>query len=182
MNILQMKSDYTLDIAPEAMTIEVFSKIFKRDKSKDKDIALKELSYIWFMSDIKSDFFIHSDDIRHEEILKVINLPKAWKADSLIVDAIDFYKSRKSISQVLLEDAYAGIHKLSKYVRNIDLTEEDDNGKLKHDAKKLADIIKTIPDLVDALKTAEQSIIKEEKEAKGFVGSRQKNLFEDGII
>ena len=43
-------------VSPEALLIPEFEEIYKRDKSKDKAKAIKELSYIYFISDYKSPY------------------------------------------------------------------------------------------------------------------------------
>ena len=45
-----------VEIKPESLLIYPFSEIWKRDKSKDKSKAFKEITYIWFYSDFDSPF------------------------------------------------------------------------------------------------------------------------------
>lgn len=175
---MNAKGDLTIE--PELLAIPAFKKIIDKDKSKDKDEAMKVFSYIYFMYSMKSDFQFHTnEEERHGEICSFLKL-KNFKVDGDVGEAIKIYQSlSRTVSSELLKSALIAIDKLSQYVRNVDLTEEDKNGKLKHDANKLKDLIKSIPDLHNSLKTTEEAILKEKEDGKKFVGSKKKNTFED---
>ena len=49
-----------------------------------------------------------------------------------------------------------------------------------HDPKKISDILKIMPDLNKSLKELEKQVKAEEDEVSGLVGSKTKNIFEDG--
>ena len=185
MNLFQMK-DYKLEIQPEAYGIEVFKKIWDRDKSKDKSKALEELAYVYFMSDYKSDFSeILDPDEKEAEIRRSCITQKKWEPDILIQDAINFYlKMQEKVSLRLLDDARNGINKLSKYMRDINFDEVlmNDKGEVKpkHDIKKFADTVKQIPAILDALKQLEDAVKKEQDAEKGLRGGRKKGMYADG--
>ena len=48
------------------------------------------------------------------------------------------------------------------------------------DPKKISDILKIMPDLNKSLKELEKQVKAEEDEVSGLVGSKTKNIFEDG--
>ena len=106
MNLFQFKRDsYEVTFSEETLVISVFKKILTRDKSKSKDMAIKELSFIYFYSDITSPYQGIIDlNARKEEIIKDIELPKNWKIDSIIGDAIEFYKSRSKTYAIRIND------------------------------------------------------------------------------
>lgn len=183
MRLLQMKN-HVLDIAPEALSIRAFRALWDRDKSKDKKVALAELSYVWFMRSRESDFnYILDDEGRSEEVQKVIvGLPKNWKPDSKIKEAEEEYtKLSTTVISKLFDNARAAVERISIFLGNVDPSEKDRMGKYLFDAKKIADTIKTVPDLAEALDNAEKMMVKKE-EGSNVRGSKTKSTFEDGDL
>ena len=97
---------------------------------------------------------------------------------------MEFYKKRsRTVTSRLLEDAYLAVSKVSEYLRDINLndTTTDKRGivRPKHDVKKVADTIKLIPQLLDALRAAEKAYLKEQVDLEGkSKGSKTFNIFE----
>lgn len=185
MNLFEMK-DYKLQIHPEAYGLQPFKKILDRDKSKDKKIALEELSYIYFMTDYTSDFMnIIDEKERNKEVIKSTITIKDWKPDKDVEEALKFYEERQyTIKLGLLWDARHGISKLSHYLRDINFEENEINDKTgevkpKHDIKKYADTIKQIPGILEALDTLEEAVKKERDVQKGLRGGREKGMYAD---
>jgi len=52
-NLITLEQN-VLQIAPEALVVQEFHKIWKRDKTKTKDRALRELAYIYHTTDFQS--------------------------------------------------------------------------------------------------------------------------------
>lgn len=75
----------------EALLIYPFKDIWERDKSKNKEFAIEEFSYIEFMSSMKrSNPFRQYENPRKEEVVrKEVISRKDWKPDKLIKDAIN---------------------------------------------------------------------------------------------
>ena len=51
------------------MTILEFGELVSRDKTKGKNRASKELAYVYFMEDHRSQFAVYGKDERHGEVL-----------------------------------------------------------------------------------------------------------------
>mgnify|MGYP003635823735 CR=1 FL=1 len=183
MQLFELK-DFALTWSPQALSLKVFGDLWKRDKTKDKEIANGELAFIFYFTDGRSDFNnILDEDTRVKEILEQIGgLPNGWKPDAKVKVAIDFYKERtKTISSMLLEDAEYAVGKVSKFLRNVNLDEKTDKGAYLNDAKKITDTIKTLPAVVDSLQETKKKVQKELNEASGARGSIEKGIFEDDI-
>lgn len=184
MNLFEM-NNYKLQIQPEAYSIFPFKKIWDRDKSKDKKIALEELAYVYFMADFTSDFAdILNPEEKHKEVMRSVISDPNWKPDESIIEAVKFYVERqRTIALTLLEDAKHGISKLSSYLRDINFndTETDKSGEVKpkHDIKKFADTIRQIPAIIGALKELEDTVKKEREAEKGLRGGKQKGMYAD---
>ena len=92
MNLFELK-DWKLQVADAAWGLEPFKKILDRDKSKDKGTALKEMLFIYYFSDLQSDYVsIANEEERVDKIKKDILLPDSWGTDPVLFVAIDFYK------------------------------------------------------------------------------------------
>jgi len=183
MQLFELK-DYALTWSPQALSLKVFGDLWKRDKTKSKDIANGELAFIFYFADGRSDFNnILDEDTRIKEILEQIGgLPEDWKPDAKVKVAIDFYKEKtKTVSSVLLEDAQHAVGKLSKFLRDVNLTEKTEKGAYLNDAKKISDTLKTLPSVVDSLQETAKKVKKELQEASGARGSVEKGMFEDDM-
>lgn len=185
MNLFEMKN-YKLQIQPEAYALTPFKIIWDRDKTKDKKVAIEELSYIYFMTDYASDYSnILDEEERSKEVKNGCISNKKWEPDKVIKDAIKFYEDRQhTIKLGLLQDARHGIRNLSSYLRNVNFEEVEINektGEVKpvHDAKKYADTIKQIPAILEALDTLEEAVKKERDVQKGLRGNREKPMYAD---
>ena len=169
---------------PETLMLIPFRKIWDRDKSKNKTIALAELSTIFFYSDFKSDFYDMLDETEKLEQIKsyVVGLPKDWKPDEVFNEAVKFYKERsQTLSTKLLDSARKGVDKISKYLENVDLDKVDKQGKLLFNAKQFSDTIKGAGDMTESLNKLEQQVKKELTEKKNSIGQKTMNVFENGI-
>ena len=123
---------YEVEIEPEALMLAPFKAIYDRDKSKDKSMAKQELAYIYFMEDPRSDYqYLVDSEVRNDEVIKGLGMPKGWKADKVIERALTFYGSFKPMSAGLLEDTRYFVNNLRKKLRAMDFYEKDDKGKIK---------------------------------------------------
>lgn len=171
---------YNITFEPELLTLKVFKKLFMRDKTKDKSKFIQELGYIYFMEDPRSDYqYITNLDERSAAIIEGEGLPSNWKVDTLLQDAIDYYKSFKSTSALLLEDTRVAVDKLRCQLRNIDLNETDDRGKPIYTLNVVVSTIKQVPSLVKDLDEAEKAIAKEIMQSDKVRGSAEKSMYED---
>ena len=186
MNLIELTSDYKLQIDPAAYMLGPFKKLWDRDKSKTKDKALKELAYVFYSCDYKSPYFGNtSPEERDIEVKRHVFNDETATVDNLVVEAQEFYKERqKTFSLVLLEDAMTGIGKLSKYLKDINFYENEINERTgevrpKHDIKKYADTVKTIPDILKSLTALKEAVQKEQESESGLRGGREKGMYAD---
>lgn len=176
MRLFTLDTDYNVLWEPQILMIDEFSKIFKRDRSKGKLKANKELSFIWFYSDIRSDYQINTDPIERTKAIKAdLKLPTEWKIDKVIQGGIDYYeKMSTSITANILKDSMYVAEELSSKMKKA-VDEDLEIGEI----SKLLDGIKKMPEVIKALQKAEQSVLKELKDRQDKMGSKEKALFED---
>lgn len=171
---------YNLTFEPELLTLKVFKRLFSRDRTKDKSKFLQELGYIYFMEDPRSDYQYITDPIeRSKAIIIGEGLSDNWKVDSLLQEAIDYYKSFKPTAALLLEDTRVAVDKLREQLRDIDLSATDDKGKPIYTLNVVVSTIKQVPSLVKDLDEAERAIAKELVQNDKIRGSAEKSMYED---
>lgn len=171
---------YNLTFEPEILTLKVFKRLFIRDKTKDKSKFLQELGYIYFMLDPRSDYmYITDEDERSKAIITGEGLSDTWKVDSILQDAMDYYKSFRPTSALLLEDTRVAVDKLREALRSINITETDDKGRPIYTLNTIVATIKQVPSLVKDLDDAERAISKEIVQNDKIRGSVEKTMYED---
>lgn len=187
MNLFQFsKEAYEITFDPITLNIEKFKKIINRDKSKDKAIAMKELSFIYFYSDIRSDYMYKTNlEERKNEIVKDLTLPKGWKIDKELQEAIDLYNERSTtVNSSLYKSACKAAMDVSQYLQTADelLMERDENGKIVTDISKITGALEKVPRIMANLTAAHTELVKEQKITEGRTkGSKEFSVFEDGL-
>jgi len=178
--------DGILTVDDNLWGLEKFKKILKRDKSRNKDLALKEMLFVYYYTDIKSDYLIISDlKERCNELKHDIDLPENWKLDDVIQEAIDFYE-RKSLTVIgkLYKDALTSIHEMSEYLKGTGtlLRERSNNGGTVTTLPMITAAQEKLPKIMQNLKAAEKEVLKERVELEGKMkGKQAMGLFEEGL-
>lgn len=185
MKLFELK-DWQLTVDESVYGLLPFKKILKRDKSRNKDNALKEMLFIYYYTDIKSDYLIISDlKVRTEEIKKDIGLSDDWKIDSVMQEAIDFYESKTlSVIGKLYKNALKAANDISDYLTMTDvlLAERDDRGKPVNDISKITMAITKVKGIMQDLKSAEKEVLKEQAELENRMkGSKSMSIYEEGL-
>ena len=174
---------FKVTIAPEALALAPFKKLWNRDRSVSKDRAISEISYVYFMVDPRSDYqYLVDEDERSKAIIEGEGLPNEWKPDKLVMEAITFYKSLRSTSALLLEDTRAVIDNVRKTLREFSFDDMEDKDRV-NAIKSVASTIATIPKLIKDLDEAEKAVTSEMQSSTGKIrGQKEKSLLEDGIL
>lgn len=69
------KDTYNVEIDEGALLLAPFRVIWNRDRSQKKEKAVKELAYVWFMTETRSDYQIEDDySLRSIEVIKDLQL------------------------------------------------------------------------------------------------------------
>ena len=166
---------YKVVISEEAFALKPFRQIWQRDRTINKDRAIMELGFIYFMADPRSDYqYLVDDKERMEAIKEGEGLPPKWQPDKIVTEAMNFYMSFKPISALLLEDTRFMVDKYRKRLKE----QEFDELEIK-DLKEVGALIKQIPLLVKDLNEAEKALNSEMGESGRMRGSGEKTIFED---
>ena len=66
---------FKIEVSPEALQLKPFKLIYNKDKSKNKEQAFLELSFVYFFADPRSDYqYITDEEDRIEAIKKGLGL------------------------------------------------------------------------------------------------------------
>lgn len=174
------REGYDIKVEPEALLLMPFKKIWERDKSKDKNRAMQELGFVYFVCDPRSDYqYLVDIEMRKEAVKQGEGLPEKWSPDKVVLAAMEFYSSFKPTSSLLLEDTRIAVDKLREYLRDIDLYATDDKGKPLHTLNTVTSTIKQIPDLIKGLDEAERAVTSDIRESSKARGNQEKAILED---
>lgn len=179
--------DGTLTVEDQLWGLSPFKKILKRDKSRNKDLALKEMLFVYYYTDIKSNYLIIADlKTREKEIATDIELPDGWKIDDVMREAIEFYES-KSLTVVgkLYKSALKSANDISEYLEMTGelLRERNDKGGTVTTLPMIVASQEKLPKIMQNLKAAEKEVLKERVEMEGRMkGQQQMGMFEEGLI
>lgn len=184
MNSFELK-DGVLSVSDHVWGLLPFKAILKRDKSRTKEQAFKEMLFIYYYVDIKSDYLIMEHKERVIEIKRDIGLDDSWKIDSVMQEAIEFYEKRSlTVIGKLYKNALKAANDISEYLTHTDvlLAERDNNGKPVNPLAGIVTGISKIKTVMQDLKAAEKELIKEKIETEGRMkGAREMGMFEQGL-
>lgn len=150
----------------ETLLVEPFKSIWDRDKSPNKEIALKELAYIEFVSSVKKSnpYKGYEEAARIKKVKEDIIKDEDWVADDLI------YKGLKRIKEFQTEGSltyqyYMANKKAAEnmidFFNNVDINERNDKG---YPVWKPADLTRAIKDASSTLSTLKDLEQKVEEE------------------
>lgn len=182
MRLFELKS-HTLTVSEEAYALKPFRDIYERDNSKDKEVAIAEIGYVYYMEDYRSDFSdILDEDDRKVEVVKSLPLPEGWEEDSLVREARRFYREKTEglISLQYLKDAKYAINKIREFYRSVDLLATDTRGKLLFDVVKLEKVVSNSAALLRGLEALEKEVKKGLEHITTARGGKEKTVFENG--
>ncbi len=167
-------------IVPDAnvLAIPAIKKIWDRDKSKDKETAFKEISYIVFLCDFHSPYKDIHESKRGIQIIKEL-FGEKWEPDLEILAAIKTYKIlQETPSMRLLYTAIRNLDKLSDYFDSIDFEKNDSMGKPKYSALDLTRNLKEVGNIVKSLSNLKNQVHLE-LENQSVRGDSEVGFFEE---
>ncbi len=178
------RNTYVVRITEEALLIKPFNTIYNKDKSKDKDSALREFSFLWLYADITSPYQSIIDLVEREiEIKKDIGLPVTWKQSADLKAAIEFYNDPKfwtivrKMYNAAIMAASAVNSTLSKAKELIENSDDEITA-----AEKIIRTLEKVPKVMQTLREAEKELVREIEDKEGKKkGSKSFGLYEDGL-
>ena len=128
MAYLFIVEDKVVKPTEETLLIYPFSEIWERDKSKGKELALKEFAYIEFSVSLLSSnpYKGYSDKVRHEVLCRDLFNDESWKPDTLVLkglEKISIFQKEASSNYTLYVASVKAKDKLVEFLESIDLKE-----------------------------------------------------------
>ena len=148
----------------EIFLITEFKNLLNKDQSKNKELAFKELTYIYLALDWKSPYSQYTELERHEEALRDSGLTEEEFNNPVFREACRKYRAlqESNLSVRMLNAAKLGAQQFIDYFTIIaDLNERDVNGKPVFDAKKHFETMSKMHDLHEELTSLENLVKKE---------------------
>ena len=169
------RKDYKLTIDPLVYTLKSFKKLDQRDRTVNKSQLEKELAFIYFVYDPRSDLqFIVDEQDRIEKARELIGLDNKFKIDNDLQKAIDVYLSMTETSaSLLIKDLKVGIEKLRRYLRDAEVDDETFD--------KYTRALKELIPLSQKLSETERTVIKEVEEISNSRGDKAMTILDSGF-
>lgn len=151
----------------ETILIEPFKTIWERDTSKDKALALKELSICEFMASEKASnpFRGYAPDDKLPAILKQIPMEPDWELDlkcKLAIKVINDLQKEASSSFSYLKTARRAAEELKNFFLTFDMNERNErNGAPIFKPKDITTALKDTDDIVTNMMKLEKKVHEE---------------------
>ena len=151
-------------IHPEALLIQSFKLLWDRDKSKDKSAAMKEIAYVYFMTDFKSPYDRYDAEEKHLQVsIDIIGKDK-YTPDDQVKAAMNTYKNlQQTFSMKFLESAKVAAKELMKFFNTIDLGERTNNGAVVYKPVDITNALSQSVKVIEALDKWTEKVQKEQE-------------------
>jgi hypothetical protein len=133
----------------EVLLISPFKDIWERDKTRDKSVAIQELTYIEFVASVKktNPYRDYSQDIIESKVKEGVIKIENWEADNLILKGIEYLKNIQkegSLSYSYYLSAKKAAEKMRDFFDTFDINEK--NFKTGNPVYKPSDITRALMD------------------------------------
>lgn len=169
-------------IADEALLVRPIRELFQKDKSKKKEEFWKQISYLWFMCDPRSNYqYLVDEELRAKEVKIQEGLGEDWEPSELLKEAMDIYRKQTiTTASLLLEGMRKGIENVRRFLAEVDLFAVDEKTqKPLYQVSTITSALKQVPELAKALSDAEKSLAKDFATEDSARGNAQKAVGED---
>lgn len=172
----------------ELKLIPEFKSLITRDRTADKKTAVKEFSYIYFIYDHRSPYYIYPEEERMLRVATDTGLGQDYKPDGKVEAAVSKYlelsktptiKSLASIREGLLTSSRL-IDSLRERI-DAALTDPDleDLDPIVRSVTRMLEISEKLPKAIENITTLEEKVKKEESNDTRIKGGGKKGMFED---
>lgn len=155
--------NFELKVAPEALLIRPIRKLWNQDRSERKEKFYQQMSYLFFLVDPRSTYsYILDLEERAAEIIKQEGLPENFQPSPLLEEAMEIYRKHTiTVSQELLQSSLIGAKKVSDFLKEVDLLEEDDKGRPKYQVSTITSALKNVEGIVQSIQTLQNKVNQE---------------------
>lgn len=181
MKLFDIDNNHKLTIHPEALLIQSFKLLWDGDNSKDKKVALKELAYVYFMTDYKSPYEKYDKDEKHLQICEDVMGDTKYKPSAEVLKAIEVYKNlQQTFSMKFLESAKTASRELMRFFDTVDLQERTDKGAPIYKPSDITSALSQSVKVIEALDRWTEKVQKEQELTDARItGGGTAGYFED---
>lgn len=154
----------TVIVHPEALLIQSFKLLWDRDKSKDKHTALKEMAYVYFMTDFKSPYDRYDKNEKGQQVNIDIMGNQAYTPDEAVISAANTYKNlQQTFSMKFLESAKVAARELMRFFNEVNLSERTDKGAVVYKPVDVTNALSQSVKVIEALDRWTEKVQKEQE-------------------
>lgn len=177
MRLIKTKN-YELKVADEALLVRPIRKLWKQDRSKEKESFYKQMSVLYFTYDPTSNYsYIPSEKDRLKEVLVQEGINDFHETADFKAAVEAYKKLVKTPSSELLSDVRLTVDRLRQALRSIDFDALEEKDKVSA-INTISSVISKIPKLVKDLSDAEKAVSKELEEKGNARGSQELTVFD----
>lgn len=171
MDIFRVNDSDELELLPWVYSFERFYRIWRRDKSAEKDRARKELSYVYLMTAVESTYMSEDDeDERHQVVRKDLGLPDTWQPDRWLKDAMKLFDSLQNTPTIsYLRTTQKTLNTLRDEMGKIDFRtrrQGKNAGKFQRSPQELLKDIEAAVAADDLITKLEQKVVNERQKKR----------------
>jgi hypothetical protein len=179
MNLFNINPQGKIELNPETIAIPPFRDIWNRDKSKTKEKATKEISYVAYLCDYKSPYVVYAEVDRDLVLRKDFIKDDKWTPDELIQNAVLKYRELQYTPILRMLNSALGVAgKISSYFDNVDFEAKDTRGNHVYDINDVLAAIDKVEKAVKKLKSLEQQVKSEQLENTTVRGNSEIGTYE----
>lgn len=157
---------------PNSLIIPEFKKIWDRDKSKTKETATKEISFIVFLCDFNSPYNSFREEDRERIVKQDFLKDENWTPDTLIEEGVKKYKLFQETPLLrMLRSAMNVVNKTADYFDSVDYNAVDERGRQKFTVELVLAAMAKMGAAVNQLRTLEREVQREQLEASTAKGN-----------
>jgi hypothetical protein len=179
--IFEMHNSHVTPVK-ELLLIYPFKEIWERDKSKHKETAIREFSYICFLvSPKKSNPFAgYHVDVKKDKIIEGLWKQK-WKPDKLVNEAVQIYEEwlmNAAPSMRYYNAVKSGIEETINFFDNVDFNERTDKGVPVYKIGEVISALKSANEVLKSMTDLKDRVEQELYESSKTKAGKEINLFE----
>lgn len=166
----------------ETLLISPYKEIWERDKSEDKQQALKEFTFIELMSSKKKSnpYAGYDDGVRFEKLQELL-FEEDWEMDELVEAAlvkIHEFQTEASQTYRYYISTVKAAEKLRDFFDNFDIMETNEKGALLYKPSDITRAINDTDKVLQNLNSMKEKVEQELFEQTKTKGNKQINPFE----
>lgn len=157
---------------PNSLVIPEFRSIWERDKTKTKEQATREISFIVFLCDFNSPYNSFREEDRELVVKQDFLKDEKWVPDALILEGINKYRRLQETPLLrMLRSAMNVVNKTADYFDNVDYNVVDERGRPKYTVELVLTAMAKMGAAVNQLRMLEREVQKEQLEASTAKGN-----------